>query len=693
MKSRLTFFIVGCFLFLNNITLAQTADFCTQIDLVQKATKAAHFTPKTYDNNMSSGIYKLFLEFLDEDQVNFTQAQVDSFSHLEKNIDNALRNNDCNVLHAVTREYKAYVTARIAFLKDNLTAEQDYTGIDKLVSKTYNDSSTDDDENESEYFESDESRLKTWSKFLRLEVLSRIARTQPTLSQAQETFKTEELRIRTLCINEELCAMEEFLNDGAVDRAIEEIFLHVYLTYHDPHSAFFNTSEKESYETSLATDQETYGIYVAKNSNDEYFIAHLVPGSAAYTNTKLQENDVILELITSDTSKDLTCTSADAINGFLASSDHKTIEVAVRKKNGNTVKTKLVKRKTAVEENAVRGYLLGDDNKSGYMRIPSFYTDLDESYGLGIANDVAKEIYRLKQENIDGLVIDLRGNGGGSLKEAIDLVGLFIDRGPLSQIVVRGEEVDVAQDFNNGAAYKGPLVVLVDTQSASASELFAATIKVYGRGLIVGQPTYGKATIQNVFPLSAKKEQLGYIKMTKGAFFNVDGSTHQGDGVQPDILLPMIGATRASHEKNEPFYIPLDSINKGLLFSKKNIDSEKIIASSKKRIAANAFFTQIIQQDSELESLLNNYPDVLPLNLKSVFTMIENRTKGLDAVTEVAPSALMTVDNIMLSKKLIAVDDLLSKSNASILESISKDPHIAECHAILKDLKSSMSWE
>lgn len=693
MKSRLTFFIICCFLFLNNITLAQTPDFCTQIDLVQKATKAAHFTPKTYDNNMSSGIYKLFLEFLDEDQVNFTQAQVDSFSHLEKNIDNALRNNDCNVLHAVTREYKAYVTARIAFLKDNLTAEQDYTGIDKLVSKSYNDGSTDDDENENEYFDSDESRLKTWSKFLRLEVLSRIARTQPTLSQAQETFKTEELRIRTLCINEELCAMEEFLNDGAVDRAIEEIFLHVYLTYHDPHSAFFNTSEKESYETSLATDQETYGIYVAKNSNDEYFIAHLVPGSAAYTNTKLQENDVILELITSDTSKDLTCTSADAINGFLASSDHKTIEVAVRKKNGNTVKTKLVKRKTAVEENAVRGYLLGDDNKSGYMRIPSFYTDLDESYGLGIANDVAKEIYRLKQENIDGLVIDLRGNGGGSLKEAIDLVGLFIDRGPLSQIVVRGEEVDVAQDFNNGAAYKGPLVVLVDTQSASASELFAATIKVYGRGLIVGQPTYGKATIQSVFPLSAKKEQLGYIKMTKGAFFNVDGSTHQGDGVQPDILLPMIGATRASHEKNEPFYIPLDSINKGLLFKKQKIDSDKIIASSKKRIAANAFFTQIIQQDSELESLLNNYPDVLPLNLKSVFTMIENRTKGLEAVTEVAPSALMTVDNIILSKKLIAVDDLLSKSNASILEFISKDPHIAECHAILKDLKSSMSWE
>jgi len=679
------------------IAVGQSDAFCKQLDLIQKATKATHFAPKNYDNEMSKGMYALFMEYLDAEQVNFTQDQVNAFAHLEKNIDNALRNNDCNVLRTVTKEYKSYITARIAFLKENLTAVQNYSGTDTLIAKTYIatvlENNKHDDANENDYFESDESRLESWSKFLRLEILTRIARTQPTLAQAQASFNTEEKRVRTLLIKEELCSLEEFLKDGAVDKAIEEIFLHVYLTYQDPHSAFFNPTEKESYESSIATDQETYGFYVAKNNNDEYYIAHLIPGSAAYLHTKLQENDVILELITNNNSKDLSCTSAESVNIFLSDPDHKNIEVVVRKKNGDTVKAKLTKRKTAVEENVVRGYLVGSDHKTGYLRIPSFYTDLDATYGLGIANDVAKEIYRLKQEQITGLVVDLRGNGGGSLKEAIDLLGLFIDRGPLSQIYLRNEEPDIAQDFNHGAAYKGPLVVLVDSQSASASELFAATIQIYGRGIIAGQPTYGKATMQSVFPLSIKDETLGYLKMTKGAFFNVDGSTHQGSGVQPHITIPMIGASRANHERDEPFFIQLDTIPNRLTYEHKAIDLNTVITSSNLRIAKNPLLQTIQQQDLALESLLNNYPDILTLDLQAVYAMVETRTKGLEAVTEVATAAILMVDNIRLIKSLITSDTLLAKSNEKLLETISKDPHIAESYFILQDLKTASSWD
>jgi len=683
------------------IAVAQSDTFCKQLELIQKATKDTHFAPKNYDNDMSKGMYALFMKYLDEEQINFTQEQVNAFAHLEKNIDNALRNNDCNVLRTVTKEYKAYMVARVAFLKDNLNANQDYSGTDKLVSKTYSDAKraveagvagTIEDDQDA-YFHSNEARLYSWSKFLRLEILTRIARTQPTLVQAQASFITEEERIRKLLINEELCSMDEFFKDGVVEKAIEEIFLHAYLTYQDPHSAFFNPTEKESYESSLATDQETYGFYVAKNNNDEYYIAHLIPGSSANVNARLQENDVVLELKTTNSSKNLTCTSAEAINGFLASPEHKNIELLVRKKNGNTVKVALAKHKTAVEENVVRGYLVGAKRNTGYLRIPSFYTDLDATYGLGIANDVAKEIYRLKQEQITGLLIDLRGNGGGSLKEAIDLLGLFIDRGPLSQIYLRNEELDIAQDFNHGAAYKGPLVVLVDSQSASASELFAATIQIYGRGVIAGQPTYGKATVQNVFPLSVKDETLGYLKMTKGAFFNVDGSTHQGNGVQPHIVIPMIGAARSNHEKDEPFFIPLDTISNRLAFKAKKVDLNEVVTSSRERIAKNALFQTIQQQDTALEFLLNSYPNILRLDLQNVYNMIQTRNKGLEAVTEVAATALLLVDNIRLNKTLITRDAVLAKSNKELLESISKDPHIAECYFILKDLNESRSWD
>lgn len=695
---KVSFALLFCFLIvlLSSPVHAQSAEFCTQLDLIQRATIATHVSPKPLDNDMSSAVYDLFLAYLDEDKINFTQDQVDTFSHLKSNIDNALRNRDCGMLRTVTIAYKDYLEARKAFLKENLDKPQDYTGADQLVAKRYKNplkTIDESDEDETGYFESDVYRSQTWSKFLRLEILSRISRSYPTLELATASFIEEEKRVRTRMILDELCTLEDLINNGTVDKAIEEIFLHIYMTYHDPHSAFFNADEKESYEHDLATGQESYGFSIAKNSDDEYYVDYIAHGSPASINNDMQVNDVILALEVNNINKDLTCTSAGELNYFLGSIEHKKIVLTLRNKAGNTVKVNLVKSKTAIEQNAVRGYLVGENTKTGYIHIPSFYTDLDESFGLGIANDVAKEIYRLQQEQIKGLTIDLRGNGGGSLKEAIDLVGLFIDRGPISILEIRNTESEIANDFNNGAAYKGPLTVLVDYQSASASELFAAVIQEYGRGIIVGQPTYGKATIQNVIPLNQNNESLGFIKVTKGAFYNVNGSTHQGKGVQPQVIMPMLGNAQAVREENEPYYIKLDTLETTLTYQKNEFYLDDIINGSIKRVATNAFLQQIGKQDAELQSLLTNYPDILDLDLKSVFKMIKTRENGLEPVTNTANESLINVSNILITSKLITKDSMLSNSNKTILERISKDPYIYECHNILMDFKAENLWD
>lgn len=202
-----------------------------------------------------------------------------------------------------------------------------------------------------------------------------------------------------------------------------------------------------------------------------------------------------------------------------------------------------------LEDTFARSAIINGPHKIGYIYLPEFYADFDKPNGARSAKDVAKEVEKLKNEKVEGIVLDLRGNGGGSLYDVVEIAGLFIDEGPVVQVKGRGDKSQVLKDKNKGVLYDGPLAVLVDETSASASEIFAAAIQDYKRGIIVGSTsTYGKGTVQRNIPLnpeneiqlfgSSAKEDLGTVKLTLQKFYRINGDATQLRGVIPDVILP-----------------------------------------------------------------------------------------------------------------------------------------------------------
>lgn len=449
---------------------------------------------------------------------------------------------------------------------------------------------------------------------------------------------------------------------------------------------FFTQDEKFSFETSVAVDQKSYGIQVAKNKDNEFYIAYIVPGSPAFKNTHIEIDDRIISIKTQDDTVPMTCKSSREINAFLSSPQHSSIQLEIRKHNAITKTVLLKKSLLAVEDNAVRAYILGDKNKAGYIRIPSFYTDLESPYGLGLANDVAKEIYKLKKEKVNGLILDLRNNGGGSMKEAIDLVGMFINRGPVTIVNQRNKDLITSKDFNRGAAYTDPLIILVNGNSASASELFASTMQDYQRGLIVGSRTYGKSTMQRIEPLSTQ-ENLGFVKITSGGFYRVNGLTHQGAGVQPDITLPFLSDGIMFYESDQEFHLKLETVAPKLTFIKyPAIDIPSLKTKSGLRINSNPEFSNIKNHSNQLASIYDNYLKGYSIDFKSVFTFTETVNQMINNDSEDTQISLFKAYNTAFVDELLTYNQSDKEANKETLLEIGNDTYIYESLLILTDI-------
>jgi carboxyl-terminal processing protease len=299
----------------------------------------------------------------------------------------------------------------------------------------------------------------------------------------------------------------------------------------------------------------------------------------------------------------------EEIERTLAASGGNTVNITVKKADGTTRQVALHKERLEEqedeEEDKVKSYILQGDRKIGYISLPAFYSDWEGTLGInGCANDVAKEIIKLKKENIEGLMIDLRYNGGGSLQEAVELSGIFIDAGPVAQLKYKLEpKPETLKDAVRGTIYDGPLLLLVNGFSASASEMVAAVMQDYHRALIVGSPTYGKATAQIVLPLdttinlenlNGKTVASSYIKLTTSRLFRVNGTTAQAHGVQPDIVLPDLTDAVPEREVNEKYALPPTTIDANKYY--KPLAPLPVAAAdavAKKEMAASPYFSYV----------------------------------------------------------------------------------------------------
>jgi carboxyl-terminal processing protease len=343
---------------------------------------------------------------------------------------------------------------------------------------------------------------------------------------------------------------------------------------YDPHTEFFSPGKKEEFQGELGDKQLQFGFTLGEGK-DATEITRLKPGSPAYKSGLIHEGDQILALQwDANDEVDVSDATTEEVNAFISGEHGKNLTLTLKKSDGTTRKVTLQREKAALDDDnsKVRSFILKGDHRVGFISLPAFYTDWngEEGGNNGCADDVAKEIIKLKKENIEGLILDLRYNGGGSMLEAIALAGIFIDSGPVGMTRDKEGKIYTMKDVNRGSVYDGPLILLINGFTASASEMLAGTLQDYHRALIVGSPSFGKATAQVVLPLDTlfdekhldrMKTADNFIKITIDRLFRVNGTSAQQIGVIPDIFLPDYTETQTEREKSLPFSLPNTTID------------------------------------------------------------------------------------------------------------------------------------
>lgn len=421
------------------------------------------------------------------------------------------------------------------------------------------------------------------------------------------------------------------------EKYVASLYADVIANQFDPHTEYMPLEEKEEFESSLSTEGKFFGFALEENDNNEVEITRIMPGSAAWKTGELNAGDIIVSAGWEGTTPVDIKDGSDQLSKMLAVPGDKKLVVKVKKANGIEKTTSLSREKIENEENNVRAYVLKGSKNIGYIYLPDFYTEHAGSGGSS-ANDVAKAVVKLKKENIEGLIMDVRYNGGGSLTEALDMAGIFIDAGPLAMIREKGGKITSLKDQNRGTIYNGPMTLLVNGQSASASELLGAVLQDYNRAIIVGSRSFGKGSAQQIFPLDTNgtqlniDPQLGFVKITTGKFYRVNGGTTQYNGVKPDISLPDIFDVLDYHEAALPFALPADTIARNQYYKPLPLlPIEMLVSKSRARVNESLQFAAIIKQMAAIKK--DNPAAAKPVDIPPPSKLFSVNINSFDAET------------------------------------------------------------
>ncbi|WP_452221964.1 carboxy terminal-processing peptidase [Lacinutrix salivirga] len=670
----LTYFVCVGFTFAQKDTL-----FCKQVAAIQKVVKENHYKAKPNNDSLSKGVFGLFLKYIDVEKNYFHQSDIEFFNSDELLLDNYLQTNTCTFLDKYTTKLQQRVSETKSILSNLKNETFDYSGKDTIrFTKTslFN------------YFKSDKSVKRYWNKNIRSKILESIVDESDNFDSLQANFLALEKITKPKIIQNELCKIDEFEKQlGSLDRFVKEAFLNAYVHYHDANSSFFNYSEKTQFENSLSSNALTFGLLTDKNSNGDIIITFITPGSPADKNGNFSENDILKSVSSNGDTLETLCLSNNDILSFLNEESHSTAHFKIKKENGDLKTITLTKGKTKVRQNDLTGFLIGEDSQIGYINIPSFYTNDDSIHGLGLTHDIAKELYKLQKEKIEGLILDLRFNGGGSMLEAAELSGMFIDKGPLAILRYKNDEHFTIRDPKRGTFFNKPIVVLINNYSASASEFFASVMQDYNRAIIVGSPSHGKSSAQTVIPLSTT-EDLGFCKLTIEAFYRVTGKSHQSLGVIPDIILPSPYDNFKTSEKFEKYALKNDTISVKLKhkpYSKLEINN--LITQSKKRVDSSIDFSLTKRVNKHL---IDNYFGIAksyPITLERVQKRKDDYYDKWNKLFENEPenSLKIQVKNTKSTQEKIGFDDGLKEENDFKVKELRENIYIHEAYNILKD--------
>ncbi|KXX68934.1 carboxy terminal-processing peptidase [Flammeovirga sp. SJP92] len=663
--------------------------------LLFTALKQMHYNSVEIDDDFSEKAYDQYLKNLDPNKRYFLKSDINKFSKSKDKLDDEIKNNYNTELYELSvsifnqrRKEVEEITAEV------LSKPFDFTKKEEILF----------DRDEMSFPKNEKERYDRWRKSLKYAALLRMnskLKTEESKKKSAEekgedytpmTYEEIEADVREKVLTNYKDVFDYMKKQDEEDHYA--LYINSMISIYGPHTEYFPPERKEQFDTEISGHFEGIGARL-QQTGGEVKVVSIITGSASWKQGDLEANDFILKVAQGEEDPvDISGMSLKNSIKLIKGPKGTEVRLTVRKPDGRIVVIPIIRDVVVIEESYAKSAVIEDKEsgkKIGLIHLPSFYVDFQDRNGRSSGKDVYQEIKKLKAQNVDGIVLDLRNNGGGSLGDAVEMVGHFVGRSPVVQVKSKISGSKTLKPESNNIEYDGPLVVMINRMSASASEIVSAALQDHGRAVIVGSNSFGKGTVQRFIDLDRMSrlddyKPLGSLKLTIQKFYRINGGATQVRGVSPDIKLPDTYAYLEVGEEDLPYVLPWDEVEPSKYSMwPQQLPIADLKAKSEQRVANNDVFKMV--EENALRLKKQDEKKYYTLNLEEFKVeqkRLDEESKKLREATDTHDEFEVTVmkDHYQTSKP----DSVIQKSADKWAEAIKKDEYLKEVTLIISDM-------
>jgi len=649
-----------------------------------------HFDPQVINDEFSQKVFDDYIHDLDIGKRFITQKEIDQLGPFRLLIDDQVRIKDLEFFDKSAEMMDMVVDRAEIIFNEVIEMDFDFSKDEKIIIDT----------DEKPHAANDAELKDYWRKSIKYDILSRFQRKMNDQEKLEDKSQAKsEAELMAEARKQSKKSFSDWFKRLNKQRRSDryETFLNSIANYFDPHTDYFSPKDKQDFDITMGG--KLIGIGARLTEQDDYTkVASIVPGGPAYKGKELGVDDLITKVKQEDQEPvDVVGMRLDDVVQLIRGEEGTKVTLSIRKPDGSEKDITIKREEVIIDESFARSLILdlpGTIGNIGYIKLPKFYSSFEKEDGNSCAEDVAIELEKLKSKNVNGVILDLRNNSGGSLQDVVTMSGLFIEEGPIVQVKPKGRSPYVHKDNDSKVQYDGPLIVMVNNFSASASEILAAALQDYGRAIIVGSTsTFGKGTVQRFYDLDRAYsgnnfKPLGELKVTVQKFFRVNGGSTQLKGVESDIVLPDNFYYLETGEKdyeNAMAWTEIESVP----FNQNVVELNRIAdvkAKSQVRIENNEKFKTVLENAKRLKE--NSETKEISLNKDQYLAMMAERRKEAEKYDDIFDKEIagFAVLNLEDDLPYIEMDESRKIRNEEWIKDVSKDFYLQETLSILRDM-------
>lgn len=648
-----------------------------------------HYRPLAINDGFSEKVYELFLNRMDGGRRWFTQNDIAQLEPWKYKLDDQANEGTFAFLDLAVQLQEAGLEKTQGWYREILDKPFDFTKNETIQT-----------DNKKKPFAKDDQELKEyWRQSMKWETLTRLNEKIEKKEKGEEDFKNKtDEELEEEARKDVRKVYDDWYTRLSKRKRTDHLssYLNTFTNIYDPHTEYYEPIDKQNFDIGMSGRLE--GIGARLQSDGEYTkVSEVIVGGPAWKQGALKENDRIMKVAQGNNAEwsDITGMVLNDVVQLIRGKPGTVVRLFVKKAEGGTTEIEIVRDVVIIEEGFAKSLIIESPQQEriGYINLPKFYADFNDRNGRRCSDDIAAELEKLKQSHVQGIILDLRSNGGGSLRDVVKMGGFFIEEGPVVQVKSRERKPEVLVDDDPAVQYNGPLIIMVNQFSASASEILAAAMQDYKRAIIVGTPTFGKGTVQRFFDLDAvvrgnpEVKPLGEIKLTVQKFFRVNGGSTQLRGVTPDIILPDPWLYLDTGEKDEDFpmdWSRIDPVPYGQkAYSLHNLPI--ITQRANERIRNSDIFQKIEARAKTIKEQRDNSDHSMNMKtFRAERDKLEAQDKEYNKLFEA--EVLTNVNNLPADLAGIQADEGKKARNDEWMKSVRKDVYLVEALNIMHDM-------